>query len=341
VSTFDEAGQGRGRSPGAPEAQVPGVDRFVDGFLAFAAGDALGVPWEGQRSAEIPPERIVELPARGDWPRGATSDDSAQLWLVAECLVEADGNPTAARFLDRLADALPEMRAPGPTTQAAVDHYRRTGAPPPRPENPKRPGTNGAAMRILPVGWATPASDPARRRALVRTFSEATHPTTRAVAAAHLVAAMGARAIEGAGTDAVIRAAVDELDWLEAEQPDVVGAFTAVRRAADGSWSPPPEGVTLDAAETAAGVVHVLRSRPDLATALPYAVSLGGDTDTVAAIVGGILGCRGTGEVAELPWFDRVVIDDRAAVPGLADRLHGLRRAWSTTGGGVNVGGAD
>jgi ADP-ribosyl-[dinitrogen reductase] hydrolase len=61
------------------------------GILAYAAGDALGVPWEGRTSDEVRWEALEALPARGDWPRGATSDDTEQLLLVAEYLVEANG----------------------------------------------------------------------------------------------------------------------------------------------------------------------------------------------------------------------------------------------------------
>src|SRR5215472_11734017 len=51
-----------------------------------------------------------------------------------------------------------------------------------------------------------------------------------------------------------------------------------------------------------------------------YAVSLGGDTDTVAAITGGILGCRSA--KVRIGWLDRVILPDAAALDRLADGLH-------------------
>lgn len=46
-------------------------------------------------------------------------------------------------------------------------------------------------------------------------------------------------------------------------------------------------------AETLAAVLHVLATcGDDVDGAMRYAIGLGGDTDTVAAITGGILGCR-------------------------------------------------
>jgi ADP-ribosylglycohydrolase len=48
---------------------------------------------------------------------------------------------------------------------------------------------------------------------------------------------------------------------------------------------------------------------------LVSAVQLGGDTDTVAALVGGMIGCRLTaGQVgAELPWHQLVVLPEPAS----------------------------
>jgi hypothetical protein len=43
---------------------------------------------------EVRWEALEALPARGDWPQGATSDDTAQLLLVAEYVVDANGQQT-------------------------------------------------------------------------------------------------------------------------------------------------------------------------------------------------------------------------------------------------------
>jgi ADP-ribosylglycohydrolase len=84
--------------------------------------------------------------------------------------------------------------------------------------------------------------------------------------------------------------------------------------------------VTLDAAETLAAVVHVLAAcEEDVDGAMRYAVGLGGDTDTVAAISGGILGCRTTD--VETGWIDRVMAPDSAELDRLAEGLRKVRRA--------------
>jgi hypothetical protein len=62
---------------------MPPPARVRAGVVAYAAGDALGVPWEGRPASAIRWEAIDQIPTRGDWPAGATSDDTAQLLLVA------------------------------------------------------------------------------------------------------------------------------------------------------------------------------------------------------------------------------------------------------------------
>lgn len=76
----------------------------------------------------------------------------------------------------------------------------------------------------------------------------------------------------------------------------------------------------MGAAETLAAVVHVLAvCGQDVDAATRHAVGLGGDTDTVAAITGGILGCRDTrGDVS---WLGQVRVPDADELDRLAAGL--------------------
>jgi ADP-ribosyl-[dinitrogen reductase] hydrolase len=91
----------------SPDGVAATPRRIRAGIVAYAAGDALGVPWEGSTPEEVRWEALEALPVRGDWPRGATSDDTAQLLLVAAYLVEANGQVEERAVLGRLATALP------------------------------------------------------------------------------------------------------------------------------------------------------------------------------------------------------------------------------------------
>ena len=69
-----------------------------------------------------------------------------------------------------------------------------------------------------------------------------------------------------------------------------------------------------------------------LRSALVSAVQLGGDTDTVAALAGGLMGCKLTaGQIhAELPWHQLVVLPEpESAIAEIATALATARAIQS------------
>jgi ADP-ribosyl-[dinitrogen reductase] hydrolase len=73
--------------------------------------------------------------------------------------------------------------------------------------------------------------------------------------------------------------------------------------------------------------MHVLRESESLVSAIKYAVSLGGDTDTVAAITGGVLGCRVEDVEVQIPWLSRARLPEPELVEEVAEGLAELRRS--------------
>ena len=307
----------------SPDGVAPTPQHIRAGIVAYAAGDALGVPWEGRTPDKVHWEALEALPARGDWPHGATSDDTEQLLLVAEYLVKANGQLNERDFLGRLAKALPGMRGVGPTTQAAVRRFLTTG------ELHATDGSSiGAAMRALPFGWATPVAAAARRRELTMRLSRTTHGAPEAIVSACAVAEMAAWAIEQHPIDAVVAAGLREAEELAHQHALDPATLQPLRRASNGDWPPNTAGPALDALTTVASVLHVLREARGLATAMKHAVALGGDTDTTAAIVGGILGCQLEDVGSQIPWLSSVDMPDAKLIEATAAGLYELRRSW-------------
>jgi ADP-ribosyl-[dinitrogen reductase] hydrolase len=303
-----------------PAGVAPSPQQIRAGILAYAAGDALGVPWEGKTPEDVRWEALEELPARGDWPRGTTSDDTDQMLLVAWYLAETKGQGEEREFLIRLAKALPRMRGVGPTTSAAVRRFIATG------ETHATGGSSiGAAMRAPPFGWATPASATVQRRELTVRLSRATHGAPAAIMSAGVVATMAAWAIEQHPIEAVVAAGLREADDLAELYGLGPATLEPLRQAANGDWRPYRPGMPLDAVATLASVLHVLREATSLADAMKRAVALGGDTDTTAAIVGGILGCRLEDVDHAIPWLSKVVLPQAEIVEATAAGLCELR----------------
>jgi ADP-ribosyl-[dinitrogen reductase] hydrolase len=306
-----------------PGGVGPSPQHIRAGILAYAAGDALGVPWEGKTPDEVQWEELEELPARGDWPRGSTSDDTDQMLLVARYLVETKGQLDERAFLTRLAKALPRMRGVGPTTRAAVQRFVETG------ELHASEGSSiGAAMRALPFGWITPVSATVQRRQLTIRLSRATHGAPVAIMSACVVAEMAAWAIEQHPINAVIEAGLHEAEHLAAPYALPPTTMEALQRAASEHWMPAETENLPDAVTTLATVVHILWEASGLTTAMKHAVALGGDTDTAAAIVGGILGCQLKEVESEIPWLSSVALPRAEIVESTAAGLCQLRQSY-------------
>src|SRR5215216_6287178 len=187
---------------------APTPQHIRAGIVAYAAGDALGVPWEGSTPDEVRWEALEGLPARGDWPRGATSDDTEQLLLVRSISSSRMGRSTSGTFLVGWPRRSLGIRGAGPTTQAAVRRFLATG------ELRAIEGSSiGAAMRALPFGWATPVAAAANRRELTIRLSRTTHGAPEAIISACIVAEMAARAIEQHPVDAVVAAGLREAEY--------------------------------------------------------------------------------------------------------------------------------
>jgi ADP-ribosyl-[dinitrogen reductase] hydrolase len=307
---------------GVPDGATPSPENIRAGIMAYAAGDALGVPWEGKTPDEVDRDVMEELPARGDWPRGSTSDDTDQLMLVAGYLAEARGRVDEQEWLTLLANTLPDMRGVGPTTSAAVRRFVETGQ-----LHATEGNSIGAAMRALPFGWAIPVTAAEHRRDLTIRLSRATHGAPTAIMSACVVAAMAAWSIERHPIHAVIVAGLRESEDLAGLFALPAVALQSLRQAVDGNWLRPAAGTELDAVTTIATVLHVLREATSLANAMKHAVGLGGDTDTAAAIVGGILGCRSETVEHEIPWLSKVALPKLESIEAAATGLYRIRRS--------------
>jgi ADP-ribosyl-[dinitrogen reductase] hydrolase len=143
------------------------------------------------------------------------------------------------------------------------------------------------------------------------------------------MAACASWAVEGASPRLILDVAVTEATEatrvLDAD-PRLADMLAAVAR---GAWTPPARGVSLDPYETVSAALACFASATSVREALLSAVRLGGDTDTVAALVGGLAGARRTADQirAELPWADAVHAPGQDAVAGLAASLASMRSA--------------
>jgi ADP-ribosylglycohydrolase len=292
------------------------VTRAAAALWGLAVGDALGMPTQSLPRAAIA-ERYGPLvegfhpgppdhPLAAGLPAGHVTDDTEQAVLLAEELVAGGGRVDPHRLADRLVAWEAGMRARGsqdllgPSTRRALAALA-AGAD---PAAAGREGTtNGAAMRIAPVGIAE--ADPDRLVERVVEASVVTHGTGVALAGAAAVAAAVSAGVAGAPpADAVAaavraaRAAAGRGRWVAAA--DVAARIEwavdlcAGRGPAAVAVIDALVGTSLAAQESVPAAFAALAAADgDPWLAGRIAASAGGDTDTVAAIAGAVGGACG------------------------------------------------
>lgn len=320
-------------------------------LVGCALGDALGMPTQVLSAAEIcrtygHVEGFVapgaDHPVSKGQPAGMVTDDTEQTLLLAEALLQSPGRFDHRAWVERLLAWEADVKARGsydllgPSTKRAIDLIRG-GTP---PEEAGRAGTtNGAAMRIAPVGVMMPVEPLDRLVARVAETCRATHATTVAIAAAAAVAAAVSAAIGGApwreaGERGVAAAAAARGVGAWSASPDMAARIEWARALVAGRDEDAARGAIADLIGTGvaaqesvpAAFAVVVAAAGDPWRAAVMAANLGGDTDTIGAIAAGMAGAASgllglpRARIAELKGFDL------AAAERLARGLLALRR---------------
>ena len=300
--------------------------RFRGALLGVVVGDALGAPLEGH-PGPIPDERVRALD--GDHVELLYTDDTAMTIALAESLLERaelDQDHLAARFVAHYcrqpnrgygpgtARLLSELAAGAAWAPAAAAQFRGQGS-----------FGNGAAMRVAPIALHTGGEllrvgQLARHSALVTH----THPAAvdgavaQATAIALALRAPAVGPLDGGAFLAAIVAAVGD--------GEVVGALRSLSDLVESDEAPPPAAVAartgtgVAAAESVPAAIAAFLVRPNsFVETVRFAISLGGDTDTIASMAGAVAGARLGEQAVPARWRQRT--EAASLLVELADRL--------------------
>jgi ADP-ribosylglycohydrolase len=238
-------------------------------------------------------------------PAGAVTDDTEQALLLARLLIAGDGRIEPLAFAEALMSWERVMAAKGsldllgPSTRAAV---RALAAGVAAAEAGRRGATNGAAMRIGPVGVATPPAPLAAFVDAVVAASMVTHNTSIGLAAAAAVGAAVSAAVEGGSRADCIEIAIAAADlaagrghWVPGGQigPRIAWVTRHLPQVAPEARAAELDavvGTSVAAQESVVAAFGILAVAPTAWDAVCLAASAGGDTDTIGAIAGSIAG---------------------------------------------------
>ena len=336
----------------------PRFSRAYGALAGLALGDALGMPTQAMSPQQIRSvygtitglvDGDASQPYAPGMPAGSVTDDTEQALLIASLIIRGRGSSSghvalnAVEFAHTLLaweDSMIErgsLDLLGPSTKAALERVRAG-------EDPLTVGgegtTNGAAMRVTPIGIAVSTEDPEAFAKAVWSSCRVTHATRQGFQSAALVAAavsMGINAARSPSLDlrSLLWKAVTYVDSLPERgawtpDPDVVAA---TRRAMQLAVNPASSSLeclveqvgTSVASAHAIPMAFALLARDPSPRALLDAANIGGDTDTIGAIAGAILGAALGGEVLPADSLSMIEEVSHLGLPTVARELLELR----------------
>ncbi|MCD7822270.1 MAG: ADP-ribosylglycohydrolase family protein [Clostridiales bacterium] len=284
-------------------------EQYKAGIYGLFVGDALGVPVEFTSRTNLEKEPVTGMRSGGTHgqPAGTWSDDSSMALCLMASVLDRDGinyddimRRFSAWMFDGTYTPYGECFDCGHACVQAISRYQHGTPAELCGGNSLRSNGNGSLMRILPLisylyplyGSDLTTSDEAM--ALVHIISGLTHRHPIAQSACGIYLNIAARLLDGACLpDAISAGTTAALDWY-AKQPQFAEHLSVWDRIADPSaWAVAPVeqvnsgGYVVDSLEAA---LWCLLNTENYRDCVLKAVNLGEDTDTTAAIAGGLAG---------------------------------------------------
>jgi ADP-ribosyl-[dinitrogen reductase] hydrolase len=264
-------------------------DKIFSGLIGCAVGDALGAPFEGMNGDN---NRTIEMSGGGQFnlKKGEVTDDTLMMIALGETYCET-GKFDREVFLKKVILTVREdNRTFGKTTKTVVSLLEQGCSPEEVVSAVHKifgSGTNGSVMRTLPIGLV-PISE---REKIARDVSAFTHYDKVAGECCAIISNAAAGLLAG-------KAKADVLSEIPPEY------FR-------GKLVP-----SIDAMETTRCALVCFRDGNNYEEVIHHACILGGDTDTIGCVAGGLAGI-----LWEVPkkWVDQLLIKDK--IRNLADKL--------------------
>ena len=294
------------------------AERILGALYGQALGDAMGMPSELWPRSRVKAhfgwiDQFLPGPAENNaacyFNRAEFTDDTSMALCLADAIVECHGqiNPDIiGRNILAWAEGFDAFNKNvlGPTSKIALNAIR-DGKPVADLEN--NGVTNGAAMRVSPLGCLLPATNLDSFIDEVALASSPTHKSDLAVAGAVVIAWAISRAIEGHSWTAIVDSLPAVARQAQEKRITTFSASLAARlelalcvvRNAHGVESASEQlyqligagTSTIESVPCAIAMVELAQGDPHRCAVL--CANLGGDTDTIGAMATAICGALG------------------------------------------------
>ncbi|MFX1465557.1 MAG: ADP-ribosylglycohydrolase family protein [Promethearchaeota archaeon] len=298
--------------------------KFIGALLGTAVGDAIGMPFEGLTSQEVNVKctKPIEM-QEGRLPKGSYTDDTELAIGIAESLITNKGLVNKNHILYRFKENFNRKRGYGFGTikilqkKANAKTLFGTGS-----------YGNGAAMRIAPISFVYYDS-PTNLSKAVTKCSEITHAHVLGIEGAQIQAnaiAIALRSIPSTHSLDTTKFVKELLGFVKQDiyQQKLHKILSLLSKKSDHQLVIGELGNGVEAFNSVpSAVFSFLTNLNSFEDAVTYAVCLGRDTDTIAAMTGAISGAYLGVEAIPKRWID--YLENKDYIKDLAERLFQLK----------------
>lgn len=300
-------------------------------LLGLATGDAIGVPVEFNPRYDLKIRPVTDMSGYGthNQPPGTWSDDSSMAFCLAEMLCKNyNVNDLAHRFINwkEYGYWTPhgEVFDIGIATSTAILSLQAGTLPTEAGGIEESSNGNGSLMRTLPLLFYINDMPIAQRFQYTKEISSLTHRHMRSITACFIYLEFARAILRGLQPSVayehvctIVKDFLIHYHLLNAAEQEI---FSRILNGLIPSLQEPEIFSGGYVIHTLEASLWCILSTINYKDAVLKAVNLGGDTDTTAAVTGGLAGLLYGWEAIPVNWLNKLVKKD--AIINLANRLH-------------------
>lgn len=321
-------------------------DKILGTLYGLAIGDAFGMPselWSRRKVKEFF-GRIttfldgpVENEVACNFTKGQFTDDTAQALLILDALNKNNFKPSDKLIAEALINWANDTNAfdnniLGPSSKAALNAIK-VGEDP--SVHTKKALTNGAAMRIAPIGTLFSSSQQAELVNYVRKVSQPTHASDVAIAGASMIAHAVSLAIEDKSWNEIMESTISIFDIAVKEGEETFSASIPERLKLGMEFAETYKDneevfaqriydvigcgtLTSESVPAALAIAYYCKDPHDCAL---FCANIGGDTDTIGAMATAICGAKSGYKTINKDWINMIDQNNDVQLHNYAEML--------------------
>lgn len=305
-------------------------DHIKSIIFGVAVGDALGVPVEFSSRERLVEKPLTDMIGFGTYnlPKGTWSDDSTMTFCLAESLLddEFDLKKLSNRFINWVDwgywTPYGQLFDIGNTTRKAIDNLRTIDNPENAGGSHEADNGNGSLMRILPLILYIGKLPIPHTYSIIKSVSSLTHRHERSVNACFYYLTFARYIILGYSKESAYQLTNATVLNEFKERQTVDKEFNEFKNILEGNLSNFPiskirgSGYVIHSLEAS---LWCLLNSNSYKEAVLKAVNLGEDTDTTAAITGGISALSFGYSSIPIEWVESLA--KKSEIDDLVDKL--------------------